>query len=322
VVSLSFIKEKLSHADHERDFDAQALFMITAPLPSIFARKAFKARTLLHAQFRDWYNAGYCNDSDVSLAATARMDVNRKYNIAANEIAEDNMGLLFVSTTNAMPTLFWLFLNVFSSPNLVEDLRAEIQTVLTKTVGNKVIIDHTKFSSNCPLLCSAYQETMRLTNIQASTRYIAKDTILTSDNREYLLKEGALVQTPASIFHILPSTWGADVETFNPRRFMDLSNSKADKNMEKLQKKSFIPFGGGKHLCPGRHFAFAEVLGIIALLVIGFEIEGVNGKPVENFKGVRSIVNAVLQPGERGLKSEIKIRRREGWEKTQWSFVE
>jgi len=27
-----------------------------------------------------------------------------------------------------------------------------------------------------------------------------------------------------------------------------------------------------KHLCPGRHFAFAEILGMVALLVVGFDV--------------------------------------------------
>lgn len=293
--------------------------MITAPFPAIFARTALKARTLLQAAFRKWYAAGHYKDEDVSLAASLRMDVNRENGIKGDEIADDVLGLLFVSTTNAAPTLFWLFLNVFSSPSLMEALRTEILSVMTKGKGNEMVIDHTKFPSQCPLLCSAYQETLRMTNIQSSTRYVTEDTVLASDSREYLFKKGSLVQMPGSVFHILPTIWGDNAASYNPRRFIRGENE--DKVQDRLQKKAFIPFGGGKHLCPGRHFAFAEILGIVAVMVIGFEIEGVDGGPVTNVKGVRSIVNASLQPGEQGLGLRTKIRRRLGWEQVQWKFV-
>jgi cytochrome P450 len=254
------------------------------------------------------------------------MDCNHSYGIRGDELGADLLGLLFVSTTNAIPTLFWLFTRVFSSPALVEEIRAEVEAVLIKEEGNRMVIDHTKFPTHCLLLCSAYQETIRLTNIQASTRIVVQDTILTSssdengDKREYLVKKGSLVQTPGSITHVSPRIWGPSAEDFDPRRFMNLGNG--DKAAEKQQKKAFIPFGGGKHLCPGRHFAFAEILGMIAVLVMGFDVEGEGGRPLEVPKGVRCFANATLQIVDDGLKMGFRIRRRQGWEKTQWGFVE
>lgn len=300
--------------------------MILLPYPSIFARKALQARTLLQTKLKEWYNAGHFEDDDVSALTKARMNTNSKHGISGDELGADLIGSLFVSTTNAIPTLYWFFLYVFSSPSLTREIRAEVETVTRKGTGKQMIIDHTKFPTECPLLCSAYQEVLRLTNIQGSTRYATQDTILTSsldDNRErkeYLIKKGTLVMTPGSITHLAPSVWGSDALVYDPRRFLDLG--KGDKNLEKARKKSFIPFGGGKHLCPGRHFAFAEILGLVAILVMGFDIEDKNGGNVKLPKGIRFFANATLKPDDNGLKAGFRIRRKKGLEETQWAFVE
>jgi cytochrome P450 len=294
--------------------------LLAYPFPTITAKKGHAARTKLHTSLRKWYNAGHSNDPDVSVACQARINVLKKYGLSPDEIGEDNLGLLFVSTTNAMPTLFWFFIFVFNSPSLVSDLQQELQSVVSRD-GNKMTINHTQFSEKCPLLCSAYQETMRLTNVQGGTRKVLVDTILSSAadtsgaRKEYLLKAGAILQTPASITHTSPSIWGPTSPIFDPRRFMNLGDG--DKAAEKLQKKAFIPFGGGKHYCPGRHFALAEILGFIAVMVLGFDIEGVKIVGSE-----RAATNAVLKPDREGYELAVRIRRRPGLERVKWGFVE
>lgn len=299
--------------------------LLAYPFPGVTAKKGLAARTKLHNSLRIWYRAGHSNDADVSAACQARINVLKKYGLSPDEIAEDNLGLLFVSTTNAMPTLYWFFVFVFHSPTLVEELRQELQSVVTKD-GGKMRINHTQFPEKCPLLCSAYQETMRLTNVQGGTRKVLVDTVLSGPpdvkggKREYLLRKGAILQTLSSITHNSMAVWGPTANTFEPRRFIDLGNG--EKAAEKLQKKAFIPFGGGKHYCPGRHFAFAEILGTIALLVLGFEIEESGGGPVRQLNSDRAATNAVLKPQQEGYELGIKIKRRPGWETAEWEFSE
>jgi cytochrome P450 len=50
---------------------------------------------------------------------------------------------------------------------------------------------------------------------------------------------------------------------------------------DRVPKKAYFPFSGGKHLCPGMHFAFAEILGTTAALVLGIDILGIDGKLLE-----------------------------------------
>jgi hypothetical protein len=76
---------------------------------------------------------------------------------------------------------------------------------------------------------------------------------------------------------------------------------------------------------PGRNLAFAENLGFVAALVIGFDFQPLQGQG----EGVPwqlpamsqgSLVDAVSKPAKQGEGVGIRIRRRASWEKTQWQY--
>ncbi len=69
--------------------------------------------------------------------------------------------------------------------------------------------------------------------------------------------------------HRSKAIWGNDADEFRPERWLTVN---------KKQKKAFILFGCGKHLCPGRDFAFVETLGTVAVFLLGFEIMEVIGE--------------------------------------------
>jgi cytochrome P450 len=77
--------------------------------------------------------------------------------------------------------------------------------------------------------------------------------------------------------------------------------SEKDIGEDRVPKKAYFPFSGGKHLCPGMHFAFAEILGTTAALVLGFDILGIDGKLLEVPKiGRSTMAEAVTKPEREG----------------------
>jgi cytochrome P450 len=91
-----------------------------------------------------------------------------------------------------------------------------------------------------------------------------------------------------------------------------------------LRKKAFAPFGGGIHLCPGRHFAFAEILGTVAVLVMGYEITAKDGELLptptsKEWKGIK-FAEAAAKPYGRLANMSGRIRRRQGFDDVIWSF--
>ena len=62
-------------------------------------------------------------------------------------------------------------------------------------------------------------------------------------------------------------------ETFDPSRFSDV-------NPDRRQLKAFVPFGSGRHLCLGIHFALMESALILATLAQRFRVRPIPGRPV------------------------------------------
>ncbi len=117
------------------------------------------------------------------------------------------------------------------------------------------------------------------------------------------------------VAHGMPDVWGADASSFNPSRFLH----EQDKDTERRRRAAYTPFGGGGHLCPGRNFAYAEILGLIGALVLGYEIEGLQAEKIK--MGPRVMAAAIPQPTKNGDGGPVTIRRKKGWEDVEWSFA-
>jgi cytochrome P450 len=80
-----------------------------------------------------------------------------------------------------------------------------------------------------------------------SFRDALEEATVTIGGIEYLIsKDDTVLMTPTTLMNekVFESP-----EEFKPDRH---------KNLSKLAKQTMMPFGGGKHLCPGRYFAANE----------------------------------------------------------------
>jgi cytochrome P450 len=313
-----------------RDFEAGLLGILINIFPSVTFPKAFKARAKLQKALIKYYSAKHDLEPDVSQLAKVRAGLMRKRGILDEDVGKFELALLHVSTANASPTLFWHLCFILANPETTSIIRKELESIIsfgTLENGNKeASIDITKFDSNCPVLVSSYRETIRLANAQVGARRVVEDTIINDGKNDYLLKAGCDVQLPSGISHLSESAWGADAASFNPDRFLtpeqkgDMSTKARMEDRE--QKKSYIPFGGGKHLCPGRQFAFAEILGAVAVLVMGFDVKDSDGGLIKvPLMGRPRMGEGIAKPTGDGLLMGAKITRREGWEDIVWKFT-
>ncbi|KAI9818750.1 MAG: hypothetical protein M1827_007570 [Pycnora praestabilis] len=328
-----FAKDQ-SLVDAYWDFETNILPLMAYPYPALTARKAYNGRARIQTALRAYFNAGHYNDEDVSAMVKGRARVGAKWGLPIDEVAISELGTLFASTSNASPTLFWMFCFVFSDPKLIQDLQKELSAVVEKNGDTECVIDIRKFSQHCPLLVSSYQETMRLMSAHTGNRFVLADTVLKYEGegpdakgaRTYLLKKGFMLNVPSSIAHNSPEVWGPTVNVYDARRFLKRDETDADsdvtKDQKKLQKTAYFPFGGGRSLCPGRHFVFAEALGTVAALVLGYEITGEDGDTLKMpIKRQQNMSDGTKKPVGEEAKMRIQIRRRVGWEKINWSFV-
>ena len=107
---------------------------------------------------------------------------------------------------------------------------------------------------------------------------VKENTLLTD---HYFLKKGAVVQIAGGVIHADQSIWGDNVEDFNPGRFLESRQQSGNAKQNQIHPAAFRAFGGGKTLCPGRHFAMNEILSLVALVVLIFDIQAPDGNRIK-----------------------------------------
>ena len=224
------------------------------------------------------------------------------------------IGIVTAAAMNSVEGMFWMLCYLFADPELLEEVRVEIDGI-AKRDGKEICLDVARLQKDCPLLVSVWQETLRMANVAVSSRVVVEDVVL---NDTYFLKKDSVVQIPARVMHNSAAIWGPDSHVFNGRRFLKSYASSLSREERKLQKQGFTPFGGGVVLCPGRHFATTEILGVAATVAMGFEMRMADGGPLK-VPGAKkqSMSVAVKQPqGE----VEVLMRRRKGYDNVSWTY--
>ena len=260
----------------------------------------------------------------------ARQQLFKKYNLSTKGIAVLEMGFAFGLNSNSLPGTGWMLTHILSpltdstlAPRLLGELRTALQPNNTIDIPTLVSL---------PLLNSAFHETLRLHVDVIVSRELNSNIVVD----KYLLKKGNLIMAPSYLSHHDASFWnnhsaaaaektsGNDipsVEEWWAERFLrhDPVTGKDTFTTNGTQGK-FFPFGGGNFICPGRVFAKQEVLGAVACILLGFEIEVLgftkretDGK--EGFPGVKKQYAGngfVIMDGD----LRVRIKRKMKWRKS------
>jgi cytochrome P450 len=305
----------------DRDFDESVSLLMFNFLPSVIAAAGNRARRRLQEIFIPFYNRKADLDPTVSEITRARAAVLRNHGISDDEIGRVEISLFWAATVNTIPTLYWFLVYIWSQRDVVVQLRKEVEALVHKRAGDEVVINVSALEETCPLLMSSYHETMRLCGHAVSFRKGTKDVVLTDGKgNSYLLKKDVAVQIAIGAAHWRKDIWGADAEDFRADRFLNHSGRKDESDEERLRRLSFLPFGGGRHLCPGRNFAFMENLSFMATLLLGYEVSAQDGQWNLPRYGSWNLSDAVTKPVNAGAGLGLTIIRRKGWENVKWRY--
>lgn len=322
-------------ADHpHRKFDETLPYLASGILPWLFAPKGNRARIRVQTALAEYYRQHKTEEefpgqtADITLL---RHRVFRGLGFSDSEIGRMELTMVFAGTNNSVPLLFWIIVNVFARPVVVDRLRAEVQEIVDVvpiedqqgTMGESggkpaprrqanVRASLLTDEARCPYLAAVQREALRLCNTTTGFRHAMRDTTLPDGT---FLRAGSTVHIPTSISHRLPEVWGpADPGEFEPARWLKTEGAPGVIKAP----AAYFPFGGGKHLCPGRGFAYAENAGFLVALVLGFTISGLTPEtqppcPIANLMG-----EGVPKPRQ---KAGVCIKRREGWEDVRWNLM-
>jgi cytochrome P450 len=275
-----------------------------------FARKTLRARQKLFNAFRIYLGNDF---DDAAEVMKRRIEVLSNYGVSADDITLMQVSFNLALFSNTAPTAFWTFFNIFSRPELLRELRAELEDCVIssgeangETPNFELDIDTVK--TRCPLLLSVFQETQRTRTIHAYIRKVLEDT--TFDG--YHLQKGNYLQVPIMPIHYNTDIWGANAEDFDARRFVEANGTIKP---SALPPNSFMPWGSAPHLCPARQFASTEILIMAALLLLRLEIEPVGDNWVVPKPNYGELVTLLSPKAD----IDVVIRRREGWV-GNWTF--
>ncbi|KAI9899679.1 hypothetical protein N3K66_006140 [Trichothecium roseum] len=273
-------------------FGPNYLNLALSPFKTITARKAYNAREYLVSAWRDYILAG--GPGQGSAFVGALHEHNAAHGFSLDDLSRFHVGQSFAVISSTGPAAWWLMYHIFSDPQVLSDVRGELSSLVQDTTAGddndnekadkddescSYAIDLAAMQDACPILVSTFKETMRHHSIGSAVRVCLEDTFLDDNeddshqNRRVLLKKGSLVIAPQPVHHADPPTWGPDAHAFDHLRFVRRPGR------PRPDPVAFRAFGGGRHLCPGRHFSAREVMAQAALMVLMFDVAPVGGGP-------------------------------------------
>lgn len=263
------------------DFDHGLGMLLLGVAPSITAPRAYAGRERLVAALADYLEAGTYRTG--SRIIQERVAVALRHGWTLRAVARSELSFLFAGIVNATTSAFWIVLQLFADPDLLARVRREIEAVLVvggpEARDGAAVLGVEDLRTRCPMLVAVYRECLRLNSDNNSIRLVREPTLLAD---RWYLAPGSVLQIAGGVIHADPTIWGQDVDRFNPSRFLPAGQQQSagpggDKQQPQVHPAAFRAFGGGKTLCPGRHFAMNEILSLVALVVLYFDMRPADG---------------------------------------------
>lgn len=291
-----------------REFESGLMSILVGFLPSITARKPIAARAKVAKAFEEYYRAGGAKTASPLTQGRYKAEIDN--GVSLEDIGRYEVGGSIAVLVNTAPAAFWTLLLLYFHPGLLDDIRNEIDACTEMSTADGVTVktlDITTLKESCPLLLSSYQEVLRYRSMGTSVREVMEDTYLD----KWLLKKGAMLQMPSRIIHQDANLWGKDVTEFNPRRFLP------EEKQNRPRDVCFRAFGGGKTLCPGRHFATNEILAVVAVFISRLDMKPVDGEWKLPTTANTNVAAVVMEPDD---DIQVEIKTRQGFEDVKWAI--
>ncbi|KAL9069710.1 MAG: hypothetical protein Q9157_006060 [Trypethelium eluteriae] len=228
-------------------------------------------------------------------------------------VVSQDLGLLWGSNSNSVLAAFWATFEVFRDLSLLEIVRQEAQDCLIRRDGVELEFDVEQLVRQ-PVVQAIYAETLRLRVNGILMRKTPMNGLIV--NEDFVPGE-KLILTASTAAHMDPRVWGVGIGQnrspyeFWPGRFLKHVrgvNRGVDFSMTGTAG-SWMPFGGGTHMCPGRFFAKREVILSMAQMVTLYDCDILSDKGAQKMDG-RTFGLGTLGPAG---KVPVRLRRRDAF---------
>lgn len=234
------------------------------------------------------------------------------------DIAHFDLSVCLGLLINTAPATAWTLFYLYSRPSLLEEVRAGMSCYIhissdpSHGTIHEAHIPHIINAS--PLLLAIVQETLRVQSTNASGRIVLEDTLI---ENQYLLKKDSILMIPSAELHADPSVWGPTSKDFDPSRFMPKSTPTDTRQGPKISASAYRAFGGGDSICTGKYLAANEIMIMLVIMVLKYDLSPMHEGGWVMPKTRPHITTSILTPTEEVL---IRLRNRKGSENVTWKF--
>ena len=176
--------------------------------------------------------------------------------LSDDEITGILLTVLFAGQHTSAVLATWTGLELMAAPTYVARLRDEIEEVYAQ--GEELSLASLKRQT---VMENAVRECERL---HPPLILLVRKVLKPLRFGDYDVPAGALAMVSPAVSHRLPDVF-ADPERFHPDRFAPPGSE------DRQHRYALIGFGGGKHLCMGKHFAIAQLKAIWTVLLDRFD---------------------------------------------------
>ncbi|KDO25603.1 hypothetical protein SPRG_08902 [Saprolegnia parasitica CBS 223.65] len=217
-------------------------------------------RRRMHATLRQY--AATCRDK-LSSVVTDRLSICESHGVSPSDTDGHQLSFVWAMTTNTMRACFWTICYLQEHPAAWAAVQAEVES----HVGANATWDRDAIEK-CVRLESAIKETLRLALNSSAVRYAVDDVTLDfPDGRRLAMRKGDGLVLQSNIAYYDEAAF-PDPHSFVYDRFL------ANPSLA----KDFTPFGFGKYLCPGQHYAMDFVKIVVTTLMLRATILSVEGR--------------------------------------------
>ncbi|KAF8109695.1 hypothetical protein N665_0093s0048 [Sinapis alba] len=210
-----------------------------------------------------------CPDMMDTLLAAYR-DETAEFKLTMNHIKALFAEIFIVATDSSSTAIQWTMAEIINSPNTLERLRQEIETVVGRTrmiqetdlpklsYLDAVVKEVLRLHGPAPVLVRKFQEGCKIRGF-----YIPENTTL-------VVNSYAIMRDP--------NFW-EDPDEFKPERFMDSVRPMPAEEARRDQALKYIPFGTGRRACTAEKLASILIRTSVGVMVQCFDWE-INGDKV------------------------------------------
>ncbi|CDO73010.1 hypothetical protein BN946_scf185007.g64 [Trametes cinnabarina] len=214
---------------------------------------------------------------------TSRTRKDNTYEAIARRILLVNFAAIHTSSNTISNVLYHLA----ERPEYMEPLREEIESIVREEGWTKNAM------GRMWKLDSFLRESLRYNGIGLAslTRKALVDVTFPDGT---FVPRGSIIMAAANATHHDDSVY-ADSEVFDPFRFSRMREADGEGTKHQFVNTSldYIPFGHGKHACPGRFFAANELKSLLAYIILNYDLKlGGDGSRPQNIYWALNVIPA------------------------------